>query len=75
MKEPGRNDPCVCGSGLKYKKCCMDEIDALAEKAMRQDFEAGQRNLAAYELDLQQRLDIHQKPAMVSTSITPTLKT
>ena len=18
----GRNDPCVCGSGLKYKKCC-----------------------------------------------------
>lgn len=20
---PGRNDPCPCGSGLKYKKCCM----------------------------------------------------
>jgi methionyl aminopeptidase len=20
----GRNDPCPCGSGLKYKKCCMD---------------------------------------------------
>jgi uncharacterized protein len=20
-KEPGRNDPCFCGSGLKYKKC------------------------------------------------------
>jgi uncharacterized protein len=19
---PGRNDPCVCGSGKKYKKCC-----------------------------------------------------
>lgn len=19
---PGRNDPCACGSGLKYKKCC-----------------------------------------------------
>ena len=18
-----RNDPCVCGSGLKYKKCCL----------------------------------------------------
>lgn len=18
----GRNDPCLCGSGLKYKKCC-----------------------------------------------------
>lgn len=21
-KSPGRNDPCPCGSGLKYKKCC-----------------------------------------------------
>ncbi len=21
-KAPGRNDPCPCGSGLKYKKCC-----------------------------------------------------
>ncbi len=20
--EPGRNDPCPCGSGRKYKKCC-----------------------------------------------------
>ena len=20
---PGRNDPCPCGSGLKYKKCCL----------------------------------------------------
>jgi hypothetical protein len=20
--EPGRNDPCACGSGAKYKKCC-----------------------------------------------------
>ena len=22
QKEPGRNDPCWCGSGRKYKKCC-----------------------------------------------------
>ena len=21
---PGRNDPCVCGSGKKYKKCCLN---------------------------------------------------
>lgn len=21
-KAPGRNDPCPCGSGRKYKKCC-----------------------------------------------------
>jgi uncharacterized protein YecA (UPF0149 family) len=21
-EQPGRNDPCPCGSGKKYKKCC-----------------------------------------------------
>ena len=21
-KKIGRNDPCICGSGKKYKKCC-----------------------------------------------------
>jgi uncharacterized protein YecA (UPF0149 family) len=21
-RPPGRNDPCPCGSGKKYKKCC-----------------------------------------------------
>jgi tetratricopeptide (TPR) repeat protein len=23
MTKPGRNDPCRCGSGKKYKKCCL----------------------------------------------------
>ncbi|MBL1321237.1 MAG: SEC-C domain-containing protein [Methylophaga sp.] len=22
VKKTGRNDPCYCGSGRKYKKCC-----------------------------------------------------
>ena len=22
MHKPGRNDPCPCGSGKKFKKCC-----------------------------------------------------
>lgn len=26
IKVPSRNDPCTCGSGKKYKNCCM-EID------------------------------------------------
>ena len=21
----GRNDPCICGSGRKYKKCCLNK--------------------------------------------------
>ena len=24
MEKPGRNDPCWCGSGKKYKKCHID---------------------------------------------------
>jgi hypothetical protein len=23
----GRNFPCLCGSGKKYKRCCMEQID------------------------------------------------
>jgi SEC-C motif len=23
-KKVGRNDPCTCGSGKKYKKCCLE---------------------------------------------------
>ncbi len=28
MKKTGRNDPCPCGSGKKYKKCCLAESGA-----------------------------------------------
>ena len=32
MQELGRNDPCWCGSGRKYKKCHRDEdVRRLAE--------------------------------------------
>ncbi len=23
--EPGRNDPCPCGSGKKFKQCCLNK--------------------------------------------------
>ncbi len=25
--EVGRNDPCPCGSGKKYKRCCLNKGD------------------------------------------------
>jgi methionyl aminopeptidase len=28
MKKPGRNDPCPCGSGKKYKNCCLIKKEA-----------------------------------------------
>ena len=33
MAKIGRNDPCACGSGKKYKKCCMASDDAAARAA------------------------------------------
>jgi hypothetical protein len=32
----GRNDPCPCGSGAKFKNCCIDKV----EKQMRADRDA-----------------------------------
>jgi hypothetical protein len=41
---PGRNDPCPCGSGKKYKQCCLGRDSAsvvnLAERTWRQMREA-----------------------------------
>ena len=33
-----RNDPCPCGSGLKYKKCCMNKITSYAEKQLSETY-------------------------------------
>jgi len=33
-KHLGRNDPCHCGSGRKYKQCCLSKDEA-AERAAR----------------------------------------
>ncbi len=32
MMKAGRNDPCPCGSGKKYKKCCLGKDQAAAER-------------------------------------------
>jgi hypothetical protein len=30
MAKIGRNEPCLCGSGLKYKKCCIKKYSSLS---------------------------------------------
>ena len=32
---PGRNEPCHCGSGRKYKQCCLQKDEA-ADRAARE---------------------------------------
>src|SRR5699024_7549775 len=33
----GRNDPCPCGSGKKYKKCCLNKEEAAVKKEAKKD--------------------------------------
>ena len=33
--KPGRNDPCPCGSGQKYKKCCLAKDEETARETAR----------------------------------------
>ncbi len=42
----GRNDPCPCGSGKKFKKCCLDKVEAQQREAA-----AAARLPVATELD------------------------
>ena len=53
MEKTGRNSPCPCGSGLKYKKCCLSHEQELIAEVMALD------NLSNHVDDLihQQKLD------------------
>ena len=35
QKLPGRNEPCVCGSGKKFKKCCLPKIEYAQRKRFK----------------------------------------
>jgi tetratricopeptide (TPR) repeat protein len=60
MAKPGRNDPCPCGSGNKYKKCCLAKEEAVAREqlvkaqaprdALRRDQRAAANRLQVTEL-------------------------
>lgn len=52
MPKTGRNDPCPCGSGKKYKHCCLEQ-DQAAERLTLRAHEAKQ---AALQQDHQQEL-------------------
>ena len=46
----GRNDPCPCGSGRKYKKCCEGKDPAPESKSLVEQFEAlDERHVRARE--------------------------
>lgn len=53
MDKTRRNDPCPCGSGKKYKRCCL-EMDQQAESAARA---AAQAAAAAQQEEIEAMLD------------------
>ena len=59
MPKTGRNDPCPCGSGQKYKHCCLEK-DRAAELAtavrQRVALQAHKANQAAQRKDYQAEL-------------------
>ncbi len=50
MTKPGRNDPCPCGSGKKYKNCCLnkDRAKRIRQSAWRREEQATLNKLIAY---------------------------
>jgi hypothetical protein len=39
----GRNDPCSCGSGVKYKRCCLANDQAEAERQLSKSWSESKR--------------------------------
>lgn len=37
MNKISRNDPCPCGSGKKFKKCCLDKLISIATSKKEQE--------------------------------------
>lgn len=55
-KKVGRNDPCPCGSGKKFKNCCLGNSDynetrELSQKEM-QDLKFGYKNIDDFKKPL-----------------------
>jgi methionyl aminopeptidase len=77
----GRNDPCPCGSGLKFKKCCLGKTDILksnvkklyAEKyKIRLKNEAdieGIRKAGCLVLETLDRVEAEIRPGMITEEI------
>lgn len=50
-KEPGRNDRCYCGSGKKYKQCCMAKNEVHIGHNFNSDFLRRDLNKREFELE------------------------
>ena len=59
MPKTGRNDPCPCGSGKKYKHCCLEKdlaVELASAIAQRVELQAQKATQAAQRKDYQAEL-------------------
>jgi tetratricopeptide (TPR) repeat protein len=63
MPNPGRNDPCPCGSGKKYKRCCLEQerVAAAARIAAQQAQQLA--TLAQRRIDIAEDLAAYEESA------------
>ena len=52
MANPGRNDPCPCGSGDKYKKCCLPKEEGVEREQLAKLEARRAESAAAHRLPL-----------------------
>ena len=55
MAKPGRNDPCPCGSGNKYKKCCLPKEEAVEREQIAEEQTKRDERAAAHRLELREQ--------------------
>lgn len=51
----GRNEPCPCGSGTKFKKCCLNK-PYKPSLELEADLALGQQRIAEYEAEQKARI-------------------
>jgi tetratricopeptide (TPR) repeat protein len=54
MAKTGRNDPCPCGSGNKYKKCCLTNDEAADRERLAESRSERDERAAEHQLQLQE---------------------
>ncbi len=60
--KPGRNDPCPCGSGKKYKQCCLAAEQAELQSPEELLWRQLRRELDGFQMQLHRFINEHYGP-------------
>lgn len=69
MKKVGRNDPCPCGSGKKFKKCCESKMIGKRFMASKIDTSSMMQKSAGLSSIFKKAVDLPSKITRVVTNL------